>query len=92
MSTKAVKGTATAQNIQELGWTILSLSACMDGIANNVAKKVLGKNSIVITAIVFMEELSFLAASANLLLASEISLLVLASSCDIREAIYTSLD
>jgi hypothetical protein len=59
-----------AQYTQNLSCTTADWSHFRDGTANRAAKKVAGRNAIVMTAIVFMDELSRLLAVAMFMLAS----------------------
>lgn len=69
-NTIAVAGRVNAQYTQKLSCITVAWSHFSDGTANRAAKKVAGRNAIVMTAIVFMEELSRYVASAMLMLAS----------------------
>jgi hypothetical protein len=63
--TMAVAGSVIAQYTQN--WLVMTpdSSQCSDGRAKRVAKNVPGRKTIVMTAMVFIEELSCFAACAN---------------------------
>jgi hypothetical protein len=82
--TSAVQGKVRAQYTQKLSCITPGLSHLRDGIANSAAKKVPGKNTMVIMATVFMAELSSAVAFANAVLALANPMLVVESSCVIR--------
>lgn len=60
----SVEGTVKAQNIQNFSCITGALSHFSNGVANRAAKNVPGRKAIVMRAIVFMDELSRLDASA----------------------------
>lgn len=74
MNTKAVEGSVNAQYTQKLSCITDAWSQRSDGTANKAAKKVAGRKAMVMTAMVFIAELSRLLAVATVMLAS-------ASSC-----------
>jgi hypothetical protein len=63
-STASVIGIVNAQYTQNLLVTTVSIVHCREGMANRAARNVPGRNTIVMTAIVFMAELSSLALAA----------------------------
>jgi hypothetical protein len=84
INTSAVHGSVKAQYIQNVSCTTLGLSHCSDGTAKRAAKKVAGKNAIVIMAIVFIAVLSFFESCASRLMA-ELSLFESSASCLMAE-------
>jgi hypothetical protein len=78
-NTAKVIGIVNAQYTQNLSLTTLPPVHCNDGTAKRAAKNVAGRNTIVMTAIVFIEELSSTASLASLMFLSASSLASLAS-------------
>jgi hypothetical protein len=68
--TTAVDGNVKARYTQKLSWTTVSESHFKRGRANKAAKKVAGRNTMVMMAMVFIDELSCLLALARSMLAS----------------------
>jgi len=62
--TRAVQGRVKAQYTQNRGWMIGVPCQSSIGVENRAAKNVAGRKSMVMTAMVFMDELSFFAARA----------------------------
>ena len=70
MKTSAVVGKVKAQYIQNLPDTMLSSSHRRVGTAKSAAKKVAGRKTMVMTAMIFIAELSLEAALASWMLAN----------------------
>lgn len=84
MCTKVVQGIMKAQCIQNRGWMICGPSQSSVGVENNAAKNVAGRKSMVKTAMVFINELSFFAARAMVRESFASSMLALTSCLAIR--------
>lgn len=80
-TTSAVDGKVKAQCIQKSSFTTGKLSHCSIGMANSAAKKVAGRNAIVMTAIVFIDELSSFVAFARSMLACTSARVIRLKSC-----------
>lgn len=84
ISTRTVHGMVKAQYIQNRGCMICGPCQSSIGVENKAAKKVAGRKSIVITAMVFIDELSFFVARAMVRESFASSMLALTSCLAIR--------